>query len=54
MKNSYDHVLYNKADKWNEDVDIELSKICIGRSFLNQHLKYKDTYLKYIQFSHTA
>ena len=32
------------------NIDIELSTICIGRSFLNHHLKYKDTHLKYIEF----
>ena len=48
MNDSYDHLLYNIiVDKWNENAEIELSTICIGRSFLNHHLKYKDTYLKY-------
>ena len=31
-------------------MDIELETIILGRSFMKHHAKYKDTYLKYIQF----
>ena len=50
MKDSHYYVIYNIADKWREDCDIDLSTISISRSFLKHHLKYKVTYLNYIQF----
>ena len=50
LEESFDYVLYNIIDKWKENIDIELNTNCIRRAILNQHLKYKDTYLKYFQF----
>ena len=37
-------------DKWKKCTDIEIETINLGRSFLRHHMKYKGTYLKYIQF----
>ena len=45
MKDSFSHVLDNAVDKWNENSDIELETISLGRSFYKHHFRYKDTYL---------
>ena len=50
MKGSDDHVLHNIVLVWKEHKAIEVETISLGRSFLKHQLKYKDTYLKYIQF----
>ena len=47
MKDSFSHVLVNAVDKWKENSE---GSFCLSRSFQKHHLKYKDTYLKYIQF----
>ena len=50
MKDSHEHALDNIVTKWKETMDTEMETIRLGRSFMKPHLKYKDTYLKYIQF----
>ena len=50
MKDSSNHILDNAADRWNDKTDLELLSFSIGKSFNFHHQKYKDTYLKYIQF----
>ena len=50
MKDSFSHELANAVDKWRKNTEIEIENISLSRSFLKHHLRYKDTYLKYIQF----
>ena len=50
MKDSFSHVLDIAADKWNDNADLEIGSFSLDRSFQYHHLRYKDTYLKYIQF----
>ena len=48
MKDSFSHVLDNVVDQWREHTDIEIESFSLSRSFQKYHLKYQDTYLKYI------
>ena len=50
MKDSFEHVLDNTMAKWKDNMEINVETISVGRSFMKHHMKYKDTYLKYIQF----
>ena len=50
MKDSFSHVLDIAADKWNDKTNLGIVSFNLGRSFQYHHLRYKDTYLKYIQF----
>ena len=50
MKDSFSHVSENIVEKWKDSTAIEIETISVGRSFMKHHQKYKDTYLKYIQF----
>ena len=50
MKNSNSHILDNIVSSWEEKTNIEMEYISLGRSFIKHHLRYKDTFLKYIQF----
>ena len=43
--------LYSRMkDSFSQDIEIEIESFSLNRSFQKHHLKYKDTYLKYIQF----
>ena len=48
MKDSHEHVLDNIVTKRKENMDTEMETIRLGRSSIKPHLRYKDTYLKYI------
>ena len=50
MKESFSHVLDNAVEIWTRNIDIDIEIFCLSKSFHYHHLKYKDTYLKYIQF----
>ena len=50
MKESFSHVLDNAFEIWTKKVDIDIGSFCLSKSFHYHHLRYKDTYLKYIQF----
>ena len=44
---SFKHVLENTIVKWKDNEEVEIEAISLGRSFMTNHIKYKDTYLKY-------
>ena len=46
VKGSSSHILDIAVDKWND----KIGSFSLSRSFNYHHLRYKDTYLKYIQF----
>ena len=50
IKDSNSHVLDTLVEKWSVDSDIDTDSISMSRSFHKHHTKYKDTYLKYLQF----
>ena len=50
MKGSSSHILDNAADRWNDKTDLDFMSFSLSKSFNFHHQKYKDTYLKYIQF----
>ena len=50
MKDSSNHILENAADRWNDKTDMDVLSFDLSKSFNFHHHKYRDTYLKYIQF----
>ena len=56
IKDSNDHVFDNIVSKWKEKSNVEIETNSVSRSlyvclsFLKHHIKYKDTYQKYLQF----
>ena len=50
MKDSFSHVLDIAASKWNDKTEFGIAGFSLGRSFKYHHLRYMDTYVKYIQF----
>ena len=50
MKGSFTHILDNAVDRWNENIELDLGSFSLSKSFKYHHLRYKDTYLKYILF----
>ena len=49
LKGSSETILEIATDKWNEKTQLNLINFGISQSFKYHHLRYKDTYLKYIQ-----
>lgn len=45
-----EHVLDNIVLQWKENLHTEMETSSLGICFMKHHLRYKDTYLKYIQF----
>ena len=50
MKDSFSHVLDIAVAKWGENTDLDFGSFCLSKSFQKHHLRYKDAYLKNIQF----
>ena len=50
MKDSFSHVLDIAVDKSSENTDLDFVSFSLSSSFQKHHIRYKDTYLKYIQF----
>ena len=50
MKDSSSHILDIAVNKWNDKIDMDIGSFSLSRSFNYHHLRYKDTYLRYIQF----
>ena len=50
MKESFSHVLDNAAEIWVDKTVLNIGSFCLSKSFHYHHSRYKDTYLKYIQF----
>ena len=50
LKSSSEHISDIASERWNEKTDLNLLSFSLRPSFNYHHHRYKDTYLKYIQF----
>ena len=50
LKGSSETILEIATEKWNDKTQLNLINFGISQSFKYHHLRYKDTYLKYIRF----
>ena len=50
LKGSSEHISDIASERWNEKTDLNIQSFSLRQSFNYHHHRYKDTYLKYIQF----